>query len=318
MIPGLPYLAPWYRVARDGDRLVLEYGQRMVCFEGRAAGLLLPALLPLLDGTRTVDEIVRVLGEAARTAIENALATLSERGVLVDGPPLSSDVAVPVAETVSFLASRRPSMTSPAEVAATLSERTVAIVGNAGSGVEAGRLLRCSGVTIERADTVEPGTDLAICAPAPEELPLLGRWNRDALEFRRPWLQLLPFDGRYATVGPLYLPGDTACFECFRLRRAANLDGGDELSLVERAPATYPEAVSFAALLGGLATMVALDWLVAADHYLPAAFHAIELVPTIALTVHHVHRVPRCPECSELADVAPPLPWHKEIPVAHG
>ena len=70
------------------------------------------------------------------------------------------------------------------------------------------------------------------------------------------------------------------------------------------------------ALAAAIAVQLALGWLVLGDHYAPAAFYALELVPTIALTVHHVHRVPRCPVCSDLADVAPPLPWHKEIPVA--
>jgi hypothetical protein len=70
------------------------------------------------------------------------------------------------------------------------------------------------------------------------------------------------------------------------------------------------------AVLAGLATVLALEWLVLENHYAPAAFCAVELLPMPGLSVHHVHRVPRCPACSGLADVAPPLPWHKEIPVA--
>ena len=110
--------------------------------------------------------------------------------------------------------------------------------------------------------------------------------------------------------------GDTCCHECFRLRRAANLEAGEDLALVEDAPAAYPTAPAVDALAAAIAVQLALGWLVLGDHYAPAAFYALELVPTIALTVHHVHRVPRCPVCSDLADVAPPLPWHKEIPVA--
>ena len=59
MIPALPYLPPWYRVVSGEGKVVLEFGQRIVNLEGRAAERLLPALLPLLDGTRAVDEIVR-------------------------------------------------------------------------------------------------------------------------------------------------------------------------------------------------------------------------------------------------------------------
>jgi bacteriocin biosynthesis cyclodehydratase domain-containing protein len=140
----------------------------------------------------------------------------------------------------------------------------------------------------------------------------------EALEARAPWLQVLPFDGRYASVGPLYLPGDTCCYECFRLRREANLDGGAELSLLDGAPADHPAAPALDAVVGGLAALVVSGWLVHDDHYAPGAFYALELLPTLGLTAHHVYRVPRCPACSELADIAPPLPWHKEVPVELG
>jgi bacteriocin biosynthesis cyclodehydratase domain-containing protein len=129
---------------------------------------------------------------------------------------------------------------------------------------------------------------------------------------------VLPFDGRYAGVGPLYLPGDTCCHECFRLRRAANVDAADELPLLDGVPARYPASPPVDAVVGGLAALVALGWLVLGDHYAPAAFYALELVPTLSLTLHHVHRVPRCPACSGLGDVAPPLPWYKEAPLAAG
>jgi bacteriocin biosynthesis cyclodehydratase domain-containing protein len=316
--PRLPYLAPWYRIATGEDRVVLEYGQRVICLEGRAAGRLLPALLPLLDGTHTVDEIARLVGEPVRPAIDRALDELAAHGVLIEGPPLPDDLVRPVAETVALLTSLRAAEAGLAETAATLSDRSVCVVGDAAAGVEIGGLLRRSGVHIERADTVACGADLTVCAPAAAELPRLGDWNRQALEARQPWLQVLPFDGRYAALGPLYLPGDTCCHECFRLRRAANLDAAAELPLLEEAPASYPAPPALDALVGGLAALLVLQWLVLGDHYTPAAFYAVELVPVLSLTLHHVHRVPRCPACSGLADVAPPLPWHKEIAVAHG
>ena len=82
VIAATPYLAPWYRIATTDDQVVLEYGQRIVCLAGRAGAVLMPVLLPLLDGTRTVDEIVEVLGEPARPAIEAALRRLAEHDLL--------------------------------------------------------------------------------------------------------------------------------------------------------------------------------------------------------------------------------------------
>src|SRR5919199_611482 len=127
-IPRRPLLAPWYRLVGDGDRLLLEHGQVVVVLEGAAVRTLLPALLPLLDGTRTVDELVDRLGAAAREAIELALATLASH---------------------------------------------------------------------------RPDADVAVVAPAGDELDALPTWNRDALRWGARWLPVRPFDGRFAQVGPL-------------------------------------------------------------------------------------------------------------------
>jgi bacteriocin biosynthesis cyclodehydratase domain-containing protein len=315
-LPALPYLAPWYRLVQLPGKVVLEHGQRVVALEGRAVSRLVPALLPLLDGTRTLDEIVGILGDAARPAVENVLLALAQRSALVDGPPVPDDEPRPFAETGALLASLHPGGGAVADAVEALHGCSVAIAGQASLGLEIARLMRSSGVTLDFAERPAPGVDLTICAPDRDELPLLRTWNEQAIEAALPWLQVLPFDGRYAAVGPLYLPRDTCCHECFRLRRTANLEAGEDLALVEDAPAAYPTAPAVDALAAAIAVQLALGWLVLGDHYAPAAFYAVELVPTIALTVHHVHRVPRCPVCSDLADVAPPLPWHKEIPVA--
>ena len=312
MIPELPYLAPWYRMATAEDEVVLEYGQRIVCLAGRAAAVLLPVLLPLLDGTRTLDEIVEVLGEPARPAIESALDRLDEHDLLLDGPPLAADVPPPQSATAELLVSLRPGEITLGKAVATLRSRAVAVVGNGPGAAEVGRLLRQCGVHVRREDTISSGPDLAVCAPSPAQLPALGEWNRQALDSGQPWLQMLPFDGRYASIGPLYVPDETCCFECFRLRRLANLDAGDELALLEAAPASYPAAPSVQALVAGIATTLVLDWLVLRDHHVPSAFYAVELGQGLGLSFHHVHRVPRCHACSGLADVATPLPWHKE------
>jgi bacteriocin biosynthesis cyclodehydratase domain-containing protein len=314
-VPALPYLAPWYRVVGERGKVVLEYGQRIVCLEGGAAERLVPALLPFLDGTRTIDEIVAALGEAARPAVEHVLQELAEHGLLESGP-LPSDLPRPAADAVELLAALRPGAEPIADTAAAVAACSIVIVGRGVAGLELARLLRSTGMEVAWAEKIAGTVDLAVCAPSAAELPRLPEWNEQALERRQPWLQILPFDGRYAAVGPLYLPGDTGCYECFRLRRAANLGAPDELALLEAAPATYPSAPALDALLGGLAAQLCVHWLVLGDHYAPAAFYAFEPLPTLRLTLHHVYRVPRCNACSGLADLAPPLPWFKEVPVA--
>jgi bacteriocin biosynthesis cyclodehydratase domain-containing protein len=193
-----------------------------------------------------------------------------------------------------------------------LCSRSVRLVGSGTGAAEVARLLRQSGVEIERDETISSAVDLVVCVPSPAELPLLRDWNRQALDAGQAWLQALPFDGRYAAVGPLYLPDETCCYECFRLRRSANLDAGDELRLLEATPAAYPAPPAVQALIAAIAVTLALEWLVLDDSQVPSAFYAIELVPVFGVSLHHVHRVPRCPACSGLEDVAAPLPWYKE------
>ena len=68
-MPLLPRLAPWYRLVEDGDRLLFEHGRSVVVLEGGAVRALFPRLLPLLDGSRTLEQIVDRIGAQAAEAI---------------------------------------------------------------------------------------------------------------------------------------------------------------------------------------------------------------------------------------------------------
>ena len=313
MIPELPYLAPWYRIASADDAVVLEYGQRIICLAGRAGAVLVPVLLPLLDGTRTLDEIVEVLGEPARPAIEAALERLDEHDLLLDGPPLPrrAPAALGHRPAPRLASARRSSRLARLPVRSRLAVRRR-------RRQRRGRSRGCPPVAAERR-RVRRGRDdlggrrsrrLRACpggAARTRRMEQPGAWPRG-----RPWLQVLPFDGRYASIGPLYLPDETCCFECFRLRRAANLEAADELELLEATPAAYPALRPCRRSSPGSRRPWRFEWLVLRDHDVPAAFYAVELGPVLALSLHHVHRVPRCPVCSGLEDVAAPLPWYKE------
>src|SRR5262249_59292684 len=130
-----PLLAPWYRAVGHGDRPLLEYAQSVVVLEGGAVRTLLPALLPLLDGTRTVGELAARLGPAVAPAIEAAVDLLRERGIVVDGPDAPADLrdAARAAAAAYGL--------SPATAADRLQKATVGVVGRGGSRLDLVRLL---------------------------------------------------------------------------------------------------------------------------------------------------------------------------------
>jgi bacteriocin biosynthesis cyclodehydratase domain-containing protein len=309
-----PLLKPWYRLAAGAERVTLRFGESLLELEGRAASTLLPELLPRLDGTRTVDEIVAALGMPIRPAIEHALALLAAHGLLTEAPaPGLHDGCRRSAE---LLSATDPHRRSPRELAQRLGEARVAIVGAAQTAEEVARLLQLAGVAVvARAAWAEPlpeATELALAAPRGDELALLDAWNEGMLHAGVPWLQLLPFDGALAAVGPLFLPGETACHRCYRLRRAAHLPrGGDPLG-----PGRYPSAPALDAVQAGLGATVALRRLTGGGGLDAGVLLALEAAPELTLTRHVVYRVPRCPACSPAQAQAVLSPWHEESAVA--
>jgi bacteriocin biosynthesis cyclodehydratase domain-containing protein len=301
--PLRPLLAPWYRLHEDGDRLLLEHGQSVVVLEGEAVRALLPVLLPLLDGSRTVEDLVRELGPPARAAIERAVELLGSSGVLVDGPRCGTS---PEAVAAAF-------GLSPSVAAGRLGAAAIGFAGSAPPGAQAARLLRLTGIgKVCRLDgPVESAVDLAVVTPTPDELVELDDWNRRTLDSGVRWLPVRPFDGRTIGIGPLIVPGETCCYACVQLRRAANLDYGADLPALERTPiAARPDPV-LESLTAALVARLVLRFVVGSDLTVPGVLHVLDIATSPFLSEHPVLRVPRCPACSAVERVAPPLPWHE-------
>jgi bacteriocin biosynthesis cyclodehydratase domain-containing protein len=306
-VPVRPLLAPWYRLVDDGDRVLLEHGRSVVVLEGAAVRPLLAALLPLLDGARTVPELVETLGVRVAPAIESALAVLDTAGLLVEGPAPGADR--PEAAAMLVAAYGLPERVATER----LRGARAGVVGASARGDAVARLLHACGVgDVRRLGWAEPrGVDLAVVAPSGDELGELVGWNELAFEHRLPWLCIRPFDGVGATIGPLVVPDETSCYECLLLRLASHLEYGADLEKIER---TAPRAVAgapFEAAVASLAAHLAVVWIGAADPALPGLLFALSARPVLALERHFVVRVPRCPACSIVGRSAPRLPWHE-------
>jgi bacteriocin biosynthesis cyclodehydratase domain-containing protein len=306
-IPRLPLLAPWYRLTGSDDRLLLEYGQTVVALEGGAVRTLLPALLPLLDGTRTYDDLLDRLGPAARPALDLALEVLAAHDLLAEGPDVRPDLrgAAHAVAAVCGLA--------PAVAAERLSCAVVDVAGSAPAAVEIARLLRLCGIGTVRRGRLRARSrpDLAVVAPAGDELGELRAWNRRALVRGVSWLPVRAYDGRFAAVGPLVVPGESCCYECVLRRRATNLDYGEHLLEIEGVPTAARADAALDAAVVALAAHLAVRWVAGRDTSLPGTLFAVEAHPALSLGVHPVLRLPRCPACSPAERLAPPLPWHE-------
>jgi bacteriocin biosynthesis cyclodehydratase domain-containing protein len=122
---------------------------------------------------------------------------------------------------------------------------------------------------------------------------------------------VLPYDGRFAAVGPLVVPGESCCFECVRARRAANLGYGDDLREIEAAPAAVRADAALEAAVVAVAAHVVLRYVGGGDTTVPGVLYAVEARPALSVDEHAVLRVPRCPACSPVSRLAPRLPWHE-------
>jgi bacteriocin biosynthesis cyclodehydratase domain-containing protein len=298
--PERPLLKPWYRLSAEGGRSVLRYAGSILEFEGAAAERLLPHLLPLLDGSRTVDEVVAELGDPVRPAVEHALALMRAHDVLTEPSPSGLDTrcAELLAATVGG---------TVAETHERLAVADVCVVGTGPAAEPLGRILQASGVLgvgrLDWDDEPPPGV-LAVAVPSSGELPHLEEWNRRSIESLTTWMQVLPFDGRLAAVGPVFVPQQTACHECFRCRRDSTI-----APMRDRTTGHHVGAPAVDAALAGLAAHVVLRRLACDDDGDAGVLLALELAPELRCTRHYVYRVPRCAACSPAARRAPTAPW---------
>ncbi|HEY2544367.1 MAG TPA: hypothetical protein VGH92_15105 [Gaiellaceae bacterium] len=293
-----PLLKPWYRLSVDSGRSVLRYAGSVLEFDGAAAERLLPHLLPLLDGTRTVDDVVAELGEPVRPAVEHALSLLRGHDLLTEAAPGGS--ATGSAELIAATSGM-----TIAEIQERLPLVDVHVLGSGPPAERIGRLLHASGVGSVASlewNAAPPGRGIVVAVPASAELPSLVEWNRAALESCTTWLQVLPFDGRLAAVGPVFVPGETACHECFRQRRDATI-----APVRDTARGNYLGSPALDAVLAGLAAHVVLQQ--ACGGAGAGVLLAVEPGPEPRCTRHFVYRVPRCPACSPAARRAAPAPW---------
>ena len=112
--------------------------------------------------------------------------------------------------------------------------------------------------------------DLIVAVPAAEEVEQLAGLNERCLrEGATPWLAVLPTDGRFAAVGPLYVPEQTACHACYLLRRGATSGYEQDFSLLDGLPVRAPMPPAASTIEAGLAALICLRWLGARDPTLP-------------------------------------------------
>jgi bacteriocin biosynthesis cyclodehydratase domain-containing protein len=142
-------------------------------------------------------------------------------------------------------------------------------------------------------------------------LPWLDELNAAALRARAPWLIASAPIYEEVQVGPLYIPGETACHRCLEARlksHAANIELDQEFERLGRALGRERSRFGFLPPAADIAAALAASEI--------ARFFARDVAPrplgtlivfstaTLALEAHPVLPIPLCPACAPPAAYA--------------
>jgi len=222
-LPVRPRLLAHLVLVDLGDGLLVEGTAERQVLRGHAATDLLPALLPLLDGTRRIDDLAGALDRPGRQ-VHAAVALLYACGLLEDADDRAPrPVAVP-AEAAAFLGRHLDTTRVDRSVGAALARLATArvvVVGPAGAEAVAGALRRAGVPQATAAGhggwrhalaAATDGIDLVLALGAPDPLPReLDDWCAQA---RVPWLRSA-HGSAGVEIGPRFEAGLTACYRCF-------------------------------------------------------------------------------------------------------
>ncbi|WP_017541745.1 TOMM precursor leader peptide-binding protein [Nocardiopsis halophila] len=257
-------------------------------------------------------------GEARTARFEALMARLVAGGLFIESGAGDgeADDADPVAVG---LWQRGGGAVERADVQARLRTRPVRVVGSCGLAEDLRAALAGAGLQIA-ADGAPAAT--AVVVGAHEEDPVLTEWNAARLEEAAPdpWLAVVSFSGGQAVVGPWVVPGESACYECFLLRRASvfgvhevssALAGAEPVGPVFDGSARHPgmRLIQTGAVVDRITERVGLQD--RSGQAVPGGVTTISLRhDEIGMEHHRVLRVPRCPRCSPSAGIGYPQVWY--------
>ena len=278
----------------DGQGLFVVSEMEQVLLQGS----LYEMVAPLLDG-RPIDDVIDALAERTKPGkVVYTIKRLHERGFVIDDPGLP-DRAQAAWWSVQGI--------EPKEAAERLSQCTVAVKG---FGVDPQPLAEMLGsLSVRVADEGDFTVVLADHYLRRE----LAEFNKQSLESGRPWMLVKPV-GTQIWLGPLFRPGETACWECLAQRIRCNfqilgfLDSIHE-DLRWNVGDVAANPASLAAAWGMTANLVS-TW-IAADGDVPALDGQMQTYDLLEAKLES-HTVLKQPACEMCGDEPLPVNGHVE------
>jgi molybdopterin-synthase adenylyltransferase len=290
------------QIAGDGA-LTLKRGCTTVRIDGEHAQEIVGAVLELAGaGEMTEDELVGCFAPEAQASIRSLVGELRARRVLL--PADTVDERVESQLDVFYWHFGLPEEPSPSPPR----DELVALAGQNATATRLAALLDEAGfgeVSTTDLDDLQAasGRPPSIVAAVSERgFGPLRAWNELALERDLPFLPVV-IDDLVVYVGPLVVPHQTACFECFLRRRYSNLDEARPREAVElrrggaRVVGLHPAISAVAAGAAALElSKFFLPWQSARQAGYLLTFNLL----ASRTGRHRILKVPRCSACSSL------------------
>jgi oxazoline/thiazoline synthase len=171
-------------------------------------GRLYELLAPLIDGQRTVDELIELLhGQASAAEIYYALMLMEQKGYIVENKDAHSSeleafwdsLEVEYEDAIARLNSTKVSIKALGQVPTKEFISTL------------------ESLNIQISDE----GDIEVVLTDDYQQEGLAELNQKALQLRRPWMLVKPM-GTTIWVGPIFYPEKTGCWECLAQRLRAN------------------------------------------------------------------------------------------------
>jgi molybdopterin-synthase adenylyltransferase len=317
------WAAPAARVPVEGG-VALVRGCTAVEIDGEAAGEIVDRLLDRAEVGATEDEFVGMFPPGLAQTVRVLVKELRARRLLL--PEDARNVGAESPLDVFYWHFGMPDDSSPAPPSA----ESVAVAGGGSLEHTLAELLADGGFDRVVRMPERPGVsartrlvDTGIESPA---LVVVGSetgfeplrtWNELCVEKGLPFLPVAIQD-LVAYVGPLVVPGQTACYECFLRRRYSNLDEAAARERIELRSNSSSQVALHPAITAVAAGAAALE---AAKFFLPwqGARQAGRLLTFNMLASdfgrHRVLKVPRCAVCGNVTRVQSMTAFRRALPL---
>ncbi|WP_225850374.1 TOMM precursor leader peptide-binding protein [Streptomyces sp. HPF1205] len=293
----------------EGEAVYLVSERGVNAVSGRLAQL----LAPLLDGTRTAEEIgAELAGTVPAERVGQALDRLAEGGWVAPTDPAADRAATAFYEMAGVTGPGAPGVPAGAVV-------RVETYGRVDAAPLAAALAAAGAGTVTVAGGYDPAAppegepDLVVALVDDYLHPGLAARNRAALDAGVPWLIARPV-GSLVWVGPVFVPDGaaarswpapmaaTGCWSCLAHRLSANRQSLSYLQhrLGRDTPVSTAVAGIAPTVAAGtqLAALEAAKWLAGARPSGPAAVFTLDTV-TLEAERHRLVRRPQCADCGD-------------------